>query len=175
MKEDELFQMGKIVRTFGAKGELIIHLNSELLSRIKKMESVFIKLNMNLVPFFIESLQLRPKNQAIIKFLDIDSADDAGMLAGCNFFIPYNLIPKTKGKNPFTFDIEGFKVIDAHQGEIGILSTVIEVPQQSLLSVNFNGKEILVPVVEEIVKEIDRKNKIIYIEAPEGLIDLYIN
>ena len=175
MKEDELFLLGKIVRTFGANGELVIQINSEILARLKNMESVFIKLNVNLVPFFIENLQPRPKNQAIVKFMDVNSADEATLLAGCEFYIPLEMLPKVKGKKPFTFEIEGYKVIDAHHGEIGTLTAVIEVPQQSLLSVDFNGKEILVPVVEEIVKEIDRKNKTIYIEAPEGLIDLYIN
>jgi len=175
MKEDELFLLGKIVRTFGAKGELVIQIDSEILARLKKMESVFIKLNVNLVPFFIESLQPRPKNQAIVKFMDIDSAEEAEMMSGCEFYIPIEMLPKAKGKKPFTFEIEGYKVIDAHHGEIGTLTSVIEVPQQSLLSIDFNGKEILVPVVEEIVKEIDRKNKTIYIDAPEGLIDLYIN
>lgn len=42
------------------------------------------------------------------------------------------------------------------------------------MQIDFNGKEILIPAVDEFFKEIDRQNKTIYIEAPEGLIDIYL-
>ena len=175
MNKDELFLLGKIVRTFGSKGEVVFQIDSEILARIKKMESVFLKLNENLVPFFIENLQPRPKNQALVKFLDINSTEDASMLAGSEIYIPHEILPKSKSGQLYSSDIEGFKVIDTQRGETGTVITVLEMPQQSLLSIDFEGKEILIPIVEEFVKKVDRRNKTIYIEAPEGLIDLYIS
>ena len=174
MKQDELFQLGKIVRTFGSKGEVVFQIDAEILTRIKKLESVFLKINENLVPFFIELLQPRPKNQAVVKFLDVDSTEDASLLAGCDIFVPAGILPKPKGTQLYSIEIEGYTVIDANRGETGIVRTVLEMPQQSLLSIDFNGKEILVPIVDEIVKKIDRKTKTIHIEAPEGLIELYL-
>ncbi len=174
MKKDELFQLGKIVRTFGSKGEVVIQVDAELLSRIKKMESVYLKLNENLVPFFIELLQLRPKGQAMVKFLDVDSTEEASLLAGCDIFIPIALLPKQKGTHLFSVEIEGYTVIDANRGETGTVTSVLEMPQQSLLAIDFNGREILIPIVDEIIKKIDRKTKTVFIEAPEGLIDLYL-
>jgi len=174
MKLDELFQLGKIVRTFGSKGEVVFQIDTEILSRIKKLESVYLKLNENLVPFFIELLQLRPKGQAMVKFLDVDSTEDASLLAGCDIFIPIALLPKQKGSQLFSVEIEGYTVIDANRGETGTVTSVLEMPQQSLLAIDLNGKEILIPIVDEIVKKIDRKNKTVFIEAPEGLIDLYL-
>ena len=61
-----------------------------------------------------------------------------------------------------------------NRGNTGIVSKIIEMPQQFLLAIEFNGKEILVPIVDEIVKSIDHKTKTIYMEAPEGLIELYL-
>ncbi len=174
MKQDELFQLGKIVRTFGSKGELVFQVDTEILDRIKKLESVFVKLNENLVPFFIERLERRPKSQAIVKLMDVDSTDDATLLAGCLIFIPAAILPKPAGSKLSPYEIEGFTVIDAVRGETGTVRAVLEMPQQSLLAIDFNGKEILVPIVEEIVKKVDRKKKLIFIEAPEGLIDLYL-
>jgi 16S rRNA processing protein RimM len=174
MKQDELFLLGKIVRTFGSKGEVVFQVNAEILDRIKNLESVFIKLNENLVPFFIDSLERRPKSQAIVKFMDVDDPEEASLLAGCDFFIPLSILPKQKGTQLNSIEIEGYTVIDAVRGETGTVRTVLEMPQQMLLSIDFNGKEILIPVVDEIVKKIDRKNKVIYIEAPEGLIELYL-
>ncbi|MFZ4546286.1 MAG: ribosome maturation factor RimM [Bacteroidales bacterium] len=174
MKQDELFLLGKIVRTFGSKGELVFQVDSELLSQIKKLESVFLKINENLVPFFIELLQPRPKNQALVKLMDIETAEDASPLAGCEIYIPLEIVPKQKGSKLFSQDIEGYSVIDANRGNSGLVSKIIEMPQQFLLSIDLNGKEILVPIVDEIVKNIDHKAKTIYIEAPEGLIELYL-
>lgn len=175
MKQDELFHVGKIVRTFGSKGEVVFQTKTDILTKIKKLESVFLKLNENLVPFFIEQMQNRPKNQALVKFMDIENSEDAAKLGGCEIYIPVVLIPKAKGSELLSHGIEGFRVIDRVFGDIGILNTILELPQQALLSIDFNGKEILVPVVEEIIKKIDRKNKVIQIDAPEGLIDLYIS
>lgn len=174
MKQDELFRLGKIVRTFGSKGEVVFQIDSEILDRIKKLESVFININENLVPFFIEHLERRPKNQAQVKLMDVDSADDAAILTGCEFFIPLEILPKQKGTHLYSFEIEGYTVIDAVRGETGTVRAVLEMPQQSLLAIEFNGKEILVPIVDEIIKKIDRKKKEIHIEAPEGLIELYL-
>ncbi len=174
MKQDELFQLGKIVRTFGTKGEVIFQIDSEILSRIKKLESVYLKINENLVPFFIELLQPKAKGQTMVKFLDVDSTEDASLLTGCDIFIPIAILPKQKGTQLFSIEIEGYTVIDINHGETGTVRSVLEMPQQALLAIDFNGKEILVPIVDEIVKKIDRKTKTIHIEAPEGLIELYL-
>ncbi len=174
MKQDELFLLGKIVRTFGSKGELIFQVDTEILSRIKKLESVFLKINENLVPFFIEQLQIRPKKQALVKFFDLDSTEEANQLSGSEIYIPLTILPKHKGSEIYSIEIEGYTVIDSVCGEIGFVRTVLEMPQQALLAIDFNGKEILIPVVDEIVKKVDRKTKTIHIEAPEGLIELYL-
>ncbi len=174
MKQDELFRLGKIVRTFGSKGEVVLQIDAEILSQIKKLESVFLKLNENLVPFFIELFQPRPKGQVLVKFLDVDSPEDASRLAGCEIFIPLGILPKQKGTQLHSIEIEGYTVIDAVRGETGTVRAVLDMPQQSLLAIDFNGKEILVPIVDEIIKNIDRKTRTIHIEAPEGLIELYL-
>ncbi len=174
MKQDELFLVGKIVRTFGTKGEVVFQIDNEILSQIKKLESVFLKLNENLVPFFIDTLLPRPKNQFLIKFLDVDNSEDATAITGCQIFIPKTLLPKQKPTKLYSDNIEGYNVIDSVHGDIGIVQSILELPQQSLLSILFNGKEILIPIVEEIVRKVDHKNMTINIEAPEGLIDLYL-
>jgi 16S rRNA processing protein RimM len=174
MKQDELFLLGKIVRTFGSKGELVFQIDTEILSRIKKLESVYLKINENLVPFFIYFLQPRPKNQALVKLMDIETSEDASLLSGCEIYIPMAILPKQKNTGLYPQNIEGYTVIDANRGNTGIVGKIIEMPQQFLLSIDFNGKEILVPIVDEIVKDIDHKAKTIHIEAPEGLIELYL-
>jgi 16S rRNA processing protein RimM len=174
MKQDELFQAGKIVRTFGSKGEMMCQFTSDVIS-LKKLESVFLKINESLVPFFIEQIQSKARNQAIVKFHDVNSAAEAMELTGSMLFLPIAMLPKSKARTYDISVIEGFTVIDHIFGEIGTISSVLELQQQDILQIDFNGKEILIPMVDEIVKKIDLKKKIIQVEAPEGLIELYIN
>lgn len=175
MKRDELFQLGKIVRTFGSKGEVVIQLETDSPDRYRNLESVFININENLVPFFIEKLQLKLKDQATVKFFDIDSIDDTSLILNCSLFLPIELLPKLKGKNTFYFhEVTGYQVIDNQRGNIGNVKSVLELPQQALLEIDFNGKEILIPIADEIIKKVDKKLQTITIEAPEGLIDIYL-
>jgi 16S rRNA processing protein RimM len=106
--------------------------------------------------------------------MDIETSEDASLLSGCEIYIPMAILPKQKNTGLYPQNIEGYTVIDANRGNTGIVGKIIEMPQQFLLSIDFNGKEILVPIVDEIVKDIDHKAKTIHIEAPEGLIELYL-
>ena len=57
---------------------------------------------------------------------------------------------------------------------IGILEQVIEYPAQPLFQIMKNGVEVLIPVIDEVIDKVDRENKTIYINAPNGLIELYL-
>ena len=68
----------------------------------------------------------------------------------------------------------GFKVVDAQHGEIGKIASIIEYPAQPLFQIMQDGTEILIPVIDQVIKKVDREEKTIFIEAPNGLIDLYL-
>jgi 16S rRNA processing protein RimM len=70
--------------------------------------------------------------------------------------------------------VKGFRVVDESYGDIGVIQTVIEYPAQPLFQIMKGDKEILVPVIDPVIKKVDRENKTIYIDAPNGLIDLYL-
>ena len=72
-------------------------------------------------------------------------------------------------------ELAGYKIEDKEKGELGIIENMIVLPEQTLLRILHHNKEILIPVVEEIIVKIDRRGKRVYIDAPEGLIDLYLN
>ena len=62
---------------------------------------------------------------------------------------------------------------DKHYGNIGIVETILEYPQQAILQIKQGTIEILIPAKEEFIIKIDRPKKLFEVEAPEGLIDLY--
>lgn len=174
MNPDEFFQAGKVVKTSGSSGELIFVLESEIPKKGKKMEPVFILIKGNLVPFFIEKMDSRGKNQAVVKLLDVDNNEDALSLTGSAIYLLKSSKSKKRKSSAFDIDLEGYEVIDEQHGDIGKVLNILELPMQEVLEIEHNGKTILVPLVEEIIQAVDTRKKIIRISAPEGLIDLYL-
>ena len=174
MKKEECFLFGKIIKTHGYKGELIISVSDVIPDISDKTEFVFVEIEGLLVPFFFESC-MGSGNTLNIKFEDVDREETSRRLCGCDLWLPNELLPATSRKLKDISSFSGYQVIDKLNGETGILRDVIEMPQQQLLRIIHKSKEILIPVAEKIIVRIDKKNKILYIDAPEGLIEMYLD
>lgn len=174
MKKEDCFHFGKIIKTHGFKGELIISADTALPGISQKTELIFIEVDGLLVPFFFESVLQPGKNTVIIKLEDVNTPDASRRLCGCNAWLPKTLLTEKQKKNFELSGLSGYKIVDSVKGEIGTLVDIIEMPQQQLFLINFGSKEILIPVAEEIISRIDKRKKTIHINAPEGLIDLYL-
>ena len=72
-------------------------------------------------------------------------------------------------------EIIGYEVEDQNKGTIGTVVGVVDLKSNPLLIVDFNEKEILIPLVEELIVHVDRDSKRIKVNTPEGLIDLYLD
>lgn len=166
------FNLGHITKTTGYKGELVFFLDVDEPSRYSKLDAVFIELNGQLVPFFIERMQLRGAN-AIVKLEGIDTAERASELVKAQLWLPLSALPKLKGNKFYFHEVIGFEVIDKHHGNIGSIEKVLDFPHQKILQIKNGDREILIPVLGHIVKKIDRVARTIEVEAPEGLVELY--
>lgn len=138
------------------------------------MESVFVDINKSLVPFFIDHLQVRNRNQAIVKFEGIDTEADASRLINLQLFLPLDVLPKLKGNKFYYHEITGYNVVDTNHGPIGYVQEVLDYPNNALIQLNFNGKEILLPIRDEVVLDVDREKRVISVTSPAGLIDIYL-
>ena len=174
MNKDDFYYLGKILKTYGSKGHLLIFLDVDHPERYKKLESVYVAVDHERIPFFIQSVELKPKKQAIIRFDDFLTADDSEVFIGRELYLPLSHLPTLKGKNFYYHDVEGFIVIDENFGNIGILVSILDLPQQSLLQIMKDKKEILIPLNDEVLQKVDRKKKEVHIHAPEGLIEIYL-
>ena len=174
MQNNDFYYLGKILKTFGNKGQLMVYLDVDEPEKYQKLESVYLDVDGERIPFFITKVELKNRNSAIFSFLDVQSSDEAGEYVGSEMFLPVSSLPDLSGKQFYFHEIVGFTVIDTHHGNLGFLESVLDNHQQALLQVRFGEKEILIPAVDQIMKEIDRKKKIIYIEAPDGLIEIYL-
>lgn len=170
---DGYFLLGKIIRTHGYKGGLKAIFDVDNPLEYKQLDMVFIELKGRLIPWMIENIHFE-NNKANLGLADVKSMEEAEKLVGHFLYLPENLLPKLKGNKFYFHEVEGFKVNDAKHGDIGTIDRIIDLPNNPLFAITFNNKEVLLPVSDEMIVKVDRKKKIIYVRAPEGLIDIYL-
>ncbi|WP_298545466.1 ribosome maturation factor RimM [uncultured Aquimarina sp.] len=174
MKKEDCFYLGKIVSKFSFKGEVLIKLDTDEPESYVKMESVFINYNKNLVPFFIEKSSLHKSDLLRVKFEDVDSEEDADDLMKAEIYLPMDLLPKLEGDKFYFHEVIGFKIIDSTFGEVGVIKSINDSTAQALFEIDRNGIEILIPMNDEFIDKVDRENNTVFVNTPEGLIDLYL-
>lgn len=174
MQKKDCFFVGKIVKKYSFKGELLVKLDTDDPEQFLEMESVFVEQHKNLIPFFIDRLSLHKSSLLRVKFEEVTNEADADALLGTDLFLPLSLLPKLSDNKFYYHEIIGFKVVDANFGALGVVAGVNDSTAQHLFEIEFNGKEILIPVNDEIIKKVDRESKTLHLETPDGLIDLYL-
>ena len=174
MTKEECFYLGRIVSKFSFKGELLIKLDTDEPETYLEMESVFVDYDNNLVPFFIEKSSLQKSNLLRVKFEEVDTEEDADDLMKCDLYLPLNLLPELDDDQFYFHEIIGYTVEDASYGPIGLLTGVNDTTSQALFEIEKDGKQILIPMNDEFLVKVDKKNQVIYVKTPEGLIDLYL-
>lgn len=174
MDKKDCFYLGKIVKKYSFKGELLIKLDTDEPESYANLESVFIDLRNTLIPFFIESSQLHKSELLRVKFEDIDTEADADSLIKSELYLPLEFLPKLEGDKFYFHEIIGFEVEDVHFGKVGIIKGVNDSTSQSLFEIERDGIEILIPMNDHFIKKVDKINKKIIVDTPEGLIDLYL-
>ena len=174
MQKEDCFYLGKIVKKYSFKGELLAKIDADQPELYEHLDAIFVQLRNNLIPFFIESSQLHKSELLRIKFEDVDTEGDAEALLKCELYLPMELLPKLEGNKFYFHEVIGFKMIDTNFGDVGIIKAINDSTAQSLFEVDRDGIEILIPMNDEFIEEVNRKNKTITVETPPGLIDLYL-
>lgn len=175
MQKEDCFYLGKIVSKHSFKGEVLVKLDTDEPGIYENMESVFVSLGNNLVPFFIKKCYLHKSNLLRIRFEEISSDADADRIIGAHLYLPLEFLPKLSGNKFYYHEIIGFTVMDNQHGNIGIITGVNDSVSQALFEVEKDDKQLLIPVADNIIDKVDRANKNLYVTTPEGLVDLYLS
>jgi len=167
--------LGEILKTHGIEGHLVLKFSFITEDELTEGEPVFIEIDGIPVPFFISYFRFLSGDSAIVGLDEVDSAGYASEFVNCRV-----LIQETAHDGRFrdidegSENLSGFLVIDENFGEAGILAEIIEYPENPVMRIEKDGKEILIPFHENIVKNINYGKRVIEISAPEGLFDLYL-
>lgn len=174
MDKSACFYLGKIVSKYSFKGEVLVKLDTDEPEIYENMESVFVSLGSNLIPFFIDKCRLHKSNLLRIDFEEVKTESDADRIMGSELFLPLSFLPKLSGDKFYFHEVIDFTVIDNVHGDIGSIKSINDTTSQALFEIKKDDKELLIPINDDIITKVDRNQKTIFISAPEGLVDLYL-
>jgi len=165
INKDSLISIGYISRPHSYKGEIQLKLERKIVS-LQRDDFVFIKIDGQYIPYKIENLKGK-SDEPVIKLQFVDTYERAQEIGGSEVFTDQDVLPEES-----EITLIGFELIDKELGTIGTVLDVQEMPQQLMLTVKYNGEEKYIPLVDAFVDYISEENKEIWLQLPQGLLDL---
>ncbi len=168
IKESDVYQIGQLNRPHGVKGEISFTFSTDVWDRVDA-DYLICEIDGILVPFFLEEYRFRTDHSALLKFLGIDSVERVQEMSGLKVFFPYSLTPQDNEEDYTWQSFVGYEIHDAKGRALGTITAVDETTNNLLFEVG----ELLVPAADDLIVDIDHEAKVVTMDLPEGLIELY--
>ncbi|HEX4849780.1 MAG TPA: ribosome maturation factor RimM, partial [Puia sp.] len=165
--------IGKIVSAFGLKGDLIIHHHLGKKTSLKDLEVIFLEEKKDeFLPYFLESTKIKNEKEIFIKLEGLNTKEEARKFIQKEVWLSQDDFLRYAGKSA-PISLVGYHII--HKGDdLGEILEVFEQPHQVLCRIEIKKKEVLIPVNEDTLVKTDSKKKQIFLELPDGLLDVYL-
>ena len=174
MDKDSCFQLGYIAKVHGLHGEITLVLDVDYPEDYEDLEHVFVAQDSRLVPHFIEHFVLQPNRKVLAKFEGFDTVEEASKLVGTGLFLPLEKLPPLADDQYYFHELIGFTVHDETHGELGEVKQIYDLQTQDLIGVEYKGKEVLVPIQDGVVLKVDKAEKKVFCQLPNGLLEIYL-
>lgn len=171
MADKQKILLGRIIKIHGYQGGVVLRTDNSFKGSIPEKEWVFIEYEGKPVPFFIEAAEKAGAGLARLWFEGYDTAGKITPVIGCNLLINPR---KTRGRvTEGPAGLDGYRIIDATNSYIGTIAEVIVNPAQLMLRViSGDDREILIPLHEDLILDVNHSERTIIMDLPEGLTDL---
>jgi len=164
---DKLFKIGVFSKSHGINGEIILK-TSDFDESLKENEPVFVFIDNLPVPFFIEKIKKQGQSKFIVKFTYYDSIKEIEELINKEVYLQ---ISENHTYDDF-YNIEDFTVYN-FDNKIGKIIKIDDYNGNIVLTIlNNEEKEILIPLNQDLIKDINYQEKTISFELPEGLLNI---
>ena len=163
---------GRISKPYGLRGEVNTILEPQAGNNIEPDNPLFIDIDGQRVPFFVEEVELVSNEQAIIKFEFIDTLEVAREVSGCNLYFDISHQPDISEAGDELANLIGYTASDRESGLLGKISDYLPHPMNPVFVIQSEGKELMVPAVRDFIDNINPKEQSIQFILPEGLTSL---
>ena len=169
IKEQSVYKIGVIGKAHGVKGELSIQIDDDIFDRVDA-EYLVLKLDGIFVPFFMEEYRFKSDSVALVKFEGVDTQERARELTGVEVYFPRELAEQDESAELSYSALVGYTLIDNNSGNpVGTIAYVDEQTINIMFELE-DGR--LIPASEELIVDVDQKNRTITLDIPEGILDL---
>lgn len=169
----QYFKIGKLVASFGLKGQVVLQHSLGKKTSLKGLETIFIEEGKdNLMPYFITGTSIKNDQEIFIQVEGVDTKEKARKLTPREVWITEADFKKHSAKAA-PISLLGYSLLNGND-TLGEIVEVIEQPHQVLCTVIINGKEALIPLHEDSLEKIDHRNRKVIVVLPEGLLDIYL-
>jgi len=171
MNVDSCFKIGYILKAHGLKGEVTMSPMPDC-PDLEELESVFLQIREQLVPYILDSVNIKKGTKAYLRLEGIDTPEKAAALKGTSIYVPKSIRPSLPGNEFYSDEVIDFEVIDIKVGALGTIKEVQEFGPGKHLIVLVNGKEVMIPVNSPFIKKINKSGKQLTVELPDGFLEL---
>jgi 16S rRNA processing protein RimM len=170
---NQYFSIGKLVATFGLKGELVLSHSLGKSSGFQSLDVIFLENQKDsFLPYFVRAARVRNAEEVYLSLEGIDTKELARPLTQKEVWLQEADFTRLAGKSR-PISLLGFHMISGNEN-LGEVVEVIEQPLQVLCKIIMQGKEVLIPLHEGTLDRVDQANKQVYVTLPDGLLDVYL-
>lgn len=169
-----MLKVGKIVATHALQGAIVLQqiINND--GWLKKGDTVFVEIKKDsLIPYFVLSAKAANHNELIVQFEDIEDVVEAKKLIKKTAYVKEELLETAKVDSPLMYI--GYNLVDKVKGGVGNIDDVMLIGKQWIAKLIIDDTEVLVPLAEDWIIDVNYKNKFIRMDLPNGLLDVYLD
>ena len=167
---DSYTSVGILRKPHGLSGAFSFMLTRELKSLKKYPPHFFLEVKGAFIPYFIAKVDLKDIFSGYINFEDVDTVEKAKALVNSDLYLDEKAVSIFFKQVAEEYDfLIGYTAYDK-EIELGQVQDILSHPAQILAEINVNGSEVLIPIVDDLVIEIDKRKKKIVFDVPLGLI-----
>ena len=175
MNIKDCFKLGKFTKPFRYHGEVVLWMDVDNSEPYKGLKVVWAEEKKTLVPYIITKLKPH-KDRFVAKIESINSEDGAKALCGRNIYLPLSELPVLNENHFYFHEVKGWDVKDLNQDILlGQISRVLDYGPYPLLEIESDGTEIILPLPNDFKILVDRDKRVLKVEIPEGLVEVFTN
>lgn len=173
MSSEQHIPVAKLGRPHGISGAFRFQLTRVLKSKKKLPPHFYIQTKGKYIPFFVASITLNDMDSGLLNLEEITNPETAKLYSGSQLFLlekdVKTFFKEDAEENEFLI---GYTIVDETEGRIGVITELLDTPAQVLATVKGEGKEFTIPLVHELIVEINKRKKEVVMNLPQGLLEI---